>query len=59
MPPPPPPAASARSFWGEALVWGNTNPLSSIQACCDACTNYKPTAEKDNLECNGGFRVWG
>ena len=47
----PPPAP--RSFWGDALVWGTGNRVNSAEECCAACRAYKPSPDKDNLDCNG------
>lgn len=49
---PPPPCCC--SYWGDALVWGNSHKLESATECCAACMDYKPTAKHDMLDCNGG-----
>ena len=41
------------SFWGDALIWGFNNKKDSAEACCNACSSYKPTPDKDGMDCNG------
>ena len=47
------PAPPCRSFWGDALIWGFNNKKDSAEACCNACSSYKPTPDKDGMDCNG------
>ena len=44
---------TCRSYWGDALIWGFNNKKESAEACCNACSAYKPTPDKDNMDCNG------
>lgn len=43
---------TCRSYWGDALVWGNNHKVDSAGECCAACLAYKPRS-KDDTECNG------
>lgn len=45
-------ARRCRSYWGDALVWGNSHKVDSAGECCAACLAYKPKS-KDDTECNG------
>jgi len=40
-------------FWGDALVWGDSNLVESKDECCDMCATYEPK-KKGDPTCN----VW-
>ena len=40
-------------FWGDALVWGDSNLMESRNECCDMCTKYEAKKKGDPV-CN----VW-
>lgn len=38
---------SHTEFWGDALVWGDSNLVATAAECSHACATYKPTSEND------------
>ena len=34
-------------YWGDAIVWGNTNLVNSAEECSRACAMHTPTSPKD------------
>lgn len=44
----------ARSYWGEAVVWGTENKVDSPEQCCAQCAAYRPQHEED-IYCNGAL----
>ena len=44
------------SYWGEPVVYGPINKQPSAEACCNACSTYKPATDED-LDCNGVIRL--
>lgn len=40
-------------YWGEALVYGGSNKVDSVEECCNQCSSYSPKSA-DAPDCN----VW-
>lgn len=35
-------------------MWGKQHKKDSAEECCQACSDYKPVPEMDNMDCTGG-----